>query len=97
MNTPVIIPADLWDEDDRTGSVVLWLYADGARVNKGDQIAEVLVEKVTLELEAPATGTLRIQVDSEVVVNKGDTVAIIEQAHRPDSPTTTDNRRRDAV
>ena len=76
--TEVRIPHDLWDEDDKTGSIVLWLYPDGARVKQGDLIAEVLVEKVTLELEAPATGTLRIKVEPEVVVNKGDTVAIIE-------------------
>lgn len=78
MATDVIIPADLWDENDKTGSIVLWLYADGAAVKQGDLIAEVLVEKVTLELEAPASGTLRIRVEPEVVVNKGDTVAVIE-------------------
>ncbi len=78
MTTEVRIPADLWDEDDKTGSIVLWLYADGTGVRQGDVIAEVLVEKVTLELEAPASGTLRIKVEPEVVVNKGDTVAVIE-------------------
>jgi pyruvate/2-oxoglutarate dehydrogenase complex dihydrolipoamide acyltransferase (E2) component len=78
MSTPVIIPADLWEEDDKTGSIVLWLYKDGASVKEGDLIAEVLVEKVTLELVAPATGTLRIRVEPEVVVNKGDEVAVIE-------------------
>lgn len=78
MTTEVRIPADLWDEDDKTGSIVLWLYADGATVKQGDVIAEVLVEKVTLELEAPASGTLRIWVEPEVVVNKGDIVAVIE-------------------
>lgn len=78
MTTEVRIPADLWDEDDKTGSIVLWLYADGATVKQGDVIAEVLVEKVTLELEAPASGTLRIRVEPEVVVNKGDIVAVIE-------------------
>lgn len=78
MSTDVIIPADLWDEDDKTGSIVLWLYADGASVKQGDLIAELLVEKVTLELEAPASGTLRIKVEPEVVVNKGDVVAVIE-------------------
>jgi pyruvate/2-oxoglutarate dehydrogenase complex dihydrolipoamide acyltransferase (E2) component len=75
--TEVVIPPDLWDEDDKTGSIVLWLYPDGATVRQGDVIAEVLVEKVTLELEAPASGTLRIRVEPEVVVNKGDTVATI--------------------
>ncbi|WP_448582597.1 lipoyl domain-containing protein [Thermaurantiacus sp.] len=78
MTTPVIIPNDLWDEDDKTGSIVVWLYKDGAQVKEGDLIAEVLVEKVTLELVAPASGTLRIRVEPEVVVNKGDEVAVIE-------------------
>jgi pyruvate/2-oxoglutarate dehydrogenase complex dihydrolipoamide acyltransferase (E2) component len=77
MTTEVRIPADLWDEDDKTGSIVLWLYADGAQVKQGDVIAELLVEKVTLELEAPASGTLHIRVEPEVVVNKGDIVAVI--------------------
>lgn len=76
--TPVIIPHDLWDEDDKTGSIVVWLYKDGAEVKEGDLIAEVLVEKVTLELVAPASGRLRIKVEPEVVVNKGDEVAVIE-------------------
>lgn len=77
MATPVIIPADLWDEDDQTGSMLLWLHADGAHVAAGELIAEVLVEKVTLELAAPATGTLRIRVEAEAVVNKGDMIAVI--------------------
>jgi pyruvate/2-oxoglutarate dehydrogenase complex dihydrolipoamide acyltransferase (E2) component len=75
--TDVIVPPDLWDEDDKTGSIVLWLYPDGARVEQGQLIAEILVEKVTLELEAPASGTLKIKVAPEVVVNKGDVVATI--------------------
>jgi pyruvate/2-oxoglutarate dehydrogenase complex dihydrolipoamide acyltransferase (E2) component len=78
MATDVIIPTDLWAEDDKTGSIVIWLYKDGAEVTSGDVIAEILVEKVTLELEAPASGRLRIKVEPEVVVNKGDLVATIE-------------------
>ncbi len=76
--TDVTVPLDLWDEDDKTGSIVLWLYPDGAQVQQGQLIAEILVEKVTLELEAPASGTLKIKVAPEVVVNKGDVVATIE-------------------
>ncbi|QMW22277.1 lipoyl domain-containing protein [Sandaracinobacteroides saxicola] len=76
--TDVRVPLDLWDEDDKTGSIVMWLYPDGAQVKEGELIAEILVEKVTLELESPATGTLRIRVEPEIVVNKGDVVATIE-------------------
>ena len=77
MPTAVTIPADLWDEDDRTGATLLWLLADGAQVAEGDVIAEVVVEKVTLELQAPAAGVLSIAVAPETVVNKGDQVATI--------------------
>ena len=76
--TPVQIPQDLWDEDDTTGSILMWLCGDGAQVTQGDLIAEVLVEKVTLEVIAPATGTLRVRVEPEGVVHKGDIVAHIE-------------------
>ena len=78
MATDVIIPSDFWDEDDPSGSTVLWLFEDGAEVRAGDVIAEILVEKVTLELESPASGRLRILVEAESVVNKGDLIARIE-------------------
>jgi|MudIll2142460700_1097286.scaffolds.fasta_scaffold2093113_2 pyruvate/2-oxoglutarate dehydrogenase complex dihydrolipoamide acyltransferase (E2) component len=75
--TEVIVPNDLWDVDT-SGSIVLWLYKDGSRVTQGDAIADVLVEKVTLELTAPATGVLRIKVEPEIAIDRGDVVATIE-------------------
>ena len=75
--TDVLLPQDLWDED-KSGSIVLWLYKDGSRVKEGEVIAEILVEKVTMELTAPATGLLRIKVPIEVEIRKGDLLAIIE-------------------
>lgn len=77
MPTSVIVPSDLWEEDHRTGSVILWLRPDGSGVRAGDVIAEVLVDKVTLELEAPASGRLSIRVARDSVVHKGDLVAEI--------------------
>ena len=75
--TEVRIPLDLWAEDDKTGSIVVWLYPDGATVKENDLIAEILVEKTTLELYAPAGGTLNINVEPEVVIDKGQLVATI--------------------
>lgn len=77
MHTPLIVPPDLWAEDDRTGSVLLWLRPDGATVRAGEVIAEVLIEKVTLELQAPASGRLHIMVLPEAVVHKGDVIGMI--------------------
>jgi pyruvate/2-oxoglutarate dehydrogenase complex dihydrolipoamide acyltransferase (E2) component len=75
--TEVRVPLDLWAEDDKTGSIVVWLYPDGAAVKEGDLIAEILVEKTTLELYAPASGILQINVEPEVVIDKGELVATI--------------------
>jgi pyruvate dehydrogenase E2 component (dihydrolipoyllysine-residue acetyltransferase) len=41
-----------------TGKVVRWLKADGATVMKGEPLLEVETDKVTVEIEAPADGTL---------------------------------------
>ena len=74
--TDVRVPFDLWPEDDKAESIV-WLFADGAAVIEGDLIAEILVEKATLELYAPASGTLRIGVDAEHAIDRGQLVASI--------------------
>lgn len=71
------VPLDMWEEDDKSGSIVHWLYGHGARVNEGDVIAEILVEKVTFELEAPATGVLHISTPAEVALSMGDIIGTI--------------------
>lgn len=75
--TEVRVPLDMWAEDDKTGSVVVWLVPEGATVNEGDLIAEILVEKTTLELHAPATGILLINVEPETAIDRGQLVANI--------------------
>ena len=75
--TEVRVPLDLWAEDDKTGSIVVWLYPDGTAVKEGALIAEILVEKTTLELYAPTSGTLKINVEPEVVIDKGQLIATI--------------------
>lgn len=55
-------PAPDIDEVD----VIAWLVEPGAEVERGDPILEVETEKSTLEIEAPASGTL-----AEIVVQAG--------------------------
>ncbi|MDH5634330.1 MAG: 2-oxo acid dehydrogenase subunit E2 [Candidatus Bathyarchaeota archaeon] len=43
----------------KTGSVVQWFKKEGEQVEKGEPIVEVLSEKVTYDVEAPAAGVLR--------------------------------------
>jgi len=50
----------------------------GDRVREGDLIAEVMVEKTSYDLTAPAAGILRILVGQDVPFRRGAEVARIE-------------------
>ena len=71
MATPIVIPqAGLVEE-----LVVLeWLRADGDTVSAGEPIVLLETEKTQTELEAPASGTLRISVQAGPDVIPVDTV-----------------------
>ena len=56
MPTEVIMPALGMAQE--TGKVVRWLRAEGDLVGKGEPLIEVETDKVTVEIEAPAAGTL---------------------------------------
>ena len=42
------------------GQIAEWLVADGAAVKEGDPLFSLEADKSTNEVEAPATGTLKI-------------------------------------
>lgn len=73
----IVVPADLWDTDDE-GVILTWVYADGATVQKGKLITELMVEKAQLELVAPASGRLRILAPPDSVVKRGQVIGRIE-------------------
>jgi pyruvate dehydrogenase E2 component (dihydrolipoamide acetyltransferase) len=78
--------------------VVSWLVAVGEMVRKGQSIAEVMTDKVTVEVPADCTGTVQ-----SLAVNVGDEVAVggvllvlapgPESAPVPTAPPTTDPSR----
>jgi pyruvate/2-oxoglutarate dehydrogenase complex dihydrolipoamide acyltransferase (E2) component len=75
--TDIVVPSDLWDTDDE-GVLFLWVYPDGSQVEQGKLIAELTVEKAQLELTAPASGRLRILVQPETIIKKGQVLGKIE-------------------
>ncbi len=64
------------NEED-SGSIVLWIFSDGAKINEGDIVAEFMVQKITHELQAPASGRLHIMLEPEIEAYKGDLLALI--------------------
>ncbi|HXA94235.1 MAG TPA: dihydrolipoamide acetyltransferase family protein, partial [Candidatus Dormibacteraeota bacterium] len=79
MATNVIMPAlELAQE---TGKLLRWIKASGDTVRKGEPIAEIETDKVTVEIEAPASGVLRdVTAQEGDVVPVGHTIAIIAAA-----------------
>jgi pyruvate dehydrogenase E2 component (dihydrolipoyllysine-residue acetyltransferase) len=76
MPATVIMPAlELAQE---TGKVLKWLKSPGDRVSKGEPIVEIETDKVTVEVEAPASGVLReVSAQPGDVVPVGKTIALI--------------------
>jgi len=69
MPTNVIMPAlELAQE---TGKVLRWIKSPGDAVQKGEPLVEIETDKVTVEVEAPASGVLR-----EVTAGVGDVVPV---------------------
>ncbi len=93
MPTNVIMPAlELAQE---TGKVLRWLKSPGEAVTKGEPIVEIETDKVTVEVEAPASGVLRdVTARAGDVVPVGKTIAVIAApgeaaAAAPETPVAT--------
>ncbi|WP_448591712.1 dihydrolipoamide acetyltransferase family protein [Thermoflexus hugenholtzii] len=76
MPVPVIMPK--FEMAQESGKVLRWLKQEGEAVAKGEPILEVETDKVAMEVEAPASGTLvGIRVGPGAVVPIGQPIAYI--------------------
>ena len=76
MPSDVIMPALGMAQE--TGKVLRWLKAEGDAVEKGEPLLEIETDKVTVEVEAPATGTLAALAAAEGAdVPVGQVIAIV--------------------
>jgi len=69
MATNVIMPA--LEMAQESGTLVSWLKQAGQAVAKGEPIMEIETDKVTIEIEAPASGIL-----GGILVREGDVVPV---------------------
>jgi pyruvate dehydrogenase E2 component (dihydrolipoyllysine-residue acetyltransferase) len=89
MASDVIMPA--LGMSQKTGKVLRWLKADGEAVAKGEPLLEIETDKVTVEIEAPASGVLAgIRADEGDDVPVGETIAFVlavgESLHAAGAP-----------
>jgi pyruvate dehydrogenase E2 component (dihydrolipoamide acetyltransferase) len=79
MRREVLMP-QLSDEVEE-GALVTWFVRLGAPVQEGDLVAEVQVQKVSMEVHAPASGRVtELLAEPGGVVRQGDPIAVIEEA-----------------
>lgn len=72
-----------------SGTLVRWLKAGGDAVRKGEAVAEIATDKITVELEAPAAGVLAPLLAAEgdeVPVGQALTYVLAEGEEAPVSP-----------
>jgi pyruvate/2-oxoglutarate dehydrogenase complex dihydrolipoamide acyltransferase (E2) component len=58
MSTPILLPKLGFSMNE--GTIAEWLVEDGAEVRQGQALYSLESEKAAEEIEAPASGTLRI-------------------------------------
>ena len=79
--TLVRIDEALWSGAMAPEAVLLeWASPNGAKVDKGARVAEVMVEGCRHEIMAPATGRLKHEVEPLCVLEPGDSIGHIEPA-----------------
>ncbi|WP_292634006.1 E3 binding domain-containing protein, partial [Mesorhizobium sp.] len=91
MPTEVILPKV--DMDMATGQISRWFAEEGARVKKGDVLFEIETDKAAMEIDAPASGTLRNVTGKERVdIPVGEPVAWIYADDEVYSAETPQNK-----
>lgn len=73
----ITITNDLIEEGSEA-VIVTWYFEDGDEVEKDSVLADIMVEKASLELTAPCTGKLTIKMECEKILNVGDVIATID-------------------
>ncbi|MFA5665333.1 biotin/lipoyl-containing protein [Castellaniella sp.] len=73
MSSPLTISVPELANDFQSGTLVAWRKAVGDTVQPGDVVAEIMTDKVNMEIESPHAGTVKtllVEVDDAVDVGQ---------------------------
>jgi len=74
MTKSIIVPIDLWEEDEEA-VLTAWLVDNESKVSIGQLVAEVMVEKISYEVNSTCDGTITLISEEDDVVSKGSIIA----------------------
>ncbi len=64
--------------DTPNGVLVHWYKENMEEVKKGEEIVEVMIKKITVTIDSPASGKLLIMVKENEEISQGQAIGIIE-------------------
>jgi pyruvate/2-oxoglutarate dehydrogenase complex dihydrolipoamide acyltransferase (E2) component len=74
----VVFPRLSENEPDAEGVLATWFVSDGDQVASGQLLGEVMVEKVSGEVLAPAAGRVHRLVGEDQTTRQGEVIARID-------------------
>lgn len=77
MSETITFP-EMSKDPDAEGVVATWFVQTGETVKAGQVIAEVMVDKVSVDIEAPIDGVVTCLVEEEGVAKQGQEIARID-------------------
>ena len=76
--TDVRFPQLSQEQPDAEGVLATWFIRDGDQVASGQLLGEVMVEKVSGDVVAPAAGRVRLLVAEDQTIRQGAVIAQVE-------------------
>lgn len=76
--TDIGFPAVSAKDPDAEGVLSTWFVADGDQVREGDLLVEVAVDKVDMEITAPAAGTVQLLLAEGESAKQGTVIARLD-------------------
>lgn len=77
MSHSITFP-EMSNDPEAEGVVATWFVQSGESVKAGQVIAEVMVDKVSVDVEAPIDGVVTCLVEEEGVAKQGQEIARID-------------------
>jgi pyruvate/2-oxoglutarate dehydrogenase complex dihydrolipoamide acyltransferase (E2) component len=74
----VLFPRLSEKEPTAEGVLATWFVSDGDQVASGQLLGEVMVDKVSAEVVAPAAGRVHLLVAEEQTARQGDIIAHVD-------------------
>ena len=74
----VVFPRLSEKEPDAEGVLATWFVRDGDKVASGQLLAEVMVEKASGEVLAPAAGQVRLLIGEDQTARQGEVIARVD-------------------